>query len=93
MPKIVYLLTSTTPSCYKKGLTTLIPKCKNPSQFRPITLSSILWRLFHKIITRRIEASINLDIKQKAFTRKNCIAENIILLTNIICQNKQKLTP
>ena len=92
----IYLLTSTAPSCYKKGLTTLIPKCKkpsDPSQFRPITLSSILCRLFHKIIARRIEASIKLDIRQKAFTRRDGIAENIFLLKNIIYQHKQKLKP
>ena len=83
----IYLLISTASSCYKKGLTTLIPKCKkpsDPSQFRPITLSSILCRLFHKIIARRIEASIKLDIRQKAFTRRDGIAENIFLLKNII---------
>ena len=90
----IYLLTSTAPSCYKKGQTTLIPKCKklsDPSQFRPITLSSILCRLFHKIIARRIEVSIKLDIRQKAFTRRDGIAENIFLLQNIIYQHKQKL--
>ena len=36
----IYLYTSTAPSIYTKGITTLIPKCKHPtipSQFRPIT--------------------------------------------------------
>ena len=92
----IYLLTSTAPSCYNKGLTTLIPKCKrssDPSQFRPITLSSTLCRLFHKIIARRIESMIKIDIRQKAFTRRDGIVENIFLLTNIIYQHKQKLKP
>ena len=54
---------------------------------------SVLYRLFHIIIATRIETSINLDIRQKAFARRYGIAENIFLLKNIIYQHKQKLIP
>ena len=91
----IYLYTSTAPSIFKKGITTLIPKCKHPtipSQFRPITLSSILCRLFHKFIARRLESIITLDSRQKAFTKRDGIAENIFLLKNIIYQHKNNQT-
>ena len=92
----VYLLTSTAPSIFKSGLTSLIPKCKHtrdPSKFRHITMSSLINRLFHKILAKRIENIIVLDPRQKAFIKRDGIAENIFLLKNIIYQHKQKLRP
>ena len=92
----VYLLTSNAPSVFKSGLTSLIPKCKHtrdPSKCRPITMSSLINRLFHNILAKRIENTIVLDPRQKAFIRRDGIAENISLLKNIIYQDKQKLRP
>ena len=54
----IYLISSTAPSAFKLGLTTLIPKTKHstePYQYRPITVSSILGRVLHKMLPRRIE--------------------------------------
>ena len=34
-----------------------------------------------------------MDLRQKAFIRRDGIADNIFLLKNIIYQNKQKLRP
>ena len=54
----IYLLTSTAPSIYKSGLTSLIPMCKHtrdPSKCRPIMISSLINRLFHKILAKHIE--------------------------------------
>ena len=92
----VYLLTSNAPSVFKSGLTSLIPKLKNtkdPSKFRPITMSSLINKLFHKILAKRIENTIALDPRQKACIRRDSIAENMFLLKNIIYQHKQKLNP
>ena len=77
-------------------MTSLIPKLKNtkdPSIFRPITNSLLINRLFHKILAKRIENTIVLDPRQKAFIRRDGIADNIFLLKNIIYQHKQKLRP
>ena len=44
----IYIISSTAPSAFKLGLTTLIPITKHspePSQYRPITMSSIFYRL------------------------------------------------
>ena len=60
----IYLISSTAPSAFKLGLTTLIPKTKHstePSHYRPITMSSIFCRLFHKMLARRIENTISLN--------------------------------
>ena len=83
----IYLLTGLCPEQFKEGLTTLIPKSKrpsNPAEFRPITVSSMAARLLHKIITKRIEKNVTLNPRQKAFLRRDGIAENIFLLKNII---------
>ena len=51
-------------------------------------MSSLINRLFHKILAKRIENIIVLDPRQKAFIRRDGIAENIFLLKNIIYQHK-----
>ena len=56
-------------------------------------MSSLINRLFHKILAKRIENTIVLDPRQKAFIRRDGIAENIFVLKNIIYQHKQKLRP
>ena len=94
----VYLLTSNAPFVFKSGLTSLIPKLNNtkdPSKCRPIglyiTVSTLINRLFNKILAKRIENTIALDPRQKAFIRRDGIYENIFLLKNIIYQHKQNL--
>ena len=92
----IYLISSTAPSAFKLGLTTLIPKTKHstePSHYRPITMSSIFCRLFHKMLARRIENTISLNPRQNAFVRRDGIAENIFLLKSIIYQHKNALRP
>ena len=92
----IYLISSNAPSAFKLGLTTLIPKTKHstePSHYRPITMSSIFCRLFHKMLARRIENTISLNPRQKAFVRRDGIDENIFLLKSIIYQHKNALRP
>ena len=56
-------------------------------------MSSIFCRLFHNILARRIENTISLNPRQKAFVRYDDIAENIFLLKSIIYQHKNVLRP
>ena len=56
-------------------------------------MSSLINRLFHKILAKRIENTIALDPRQKVFIRRDGIAEKMFLLKNIIYQHKQKLNP
>ena len=92
----IYLISSTAPSAFKLGLTSLIPKTKHstePSHYRPITMSSIFCRLLHKMLARRIENTISLNPRQKYFVRRDGIADNIFLLKSIIYQHKNALRP
>ena len=92
----MYLISSTAPFAFKLGLTTLIPKTKystEPSHYRPITMSLIFCRIYHYILARRIEKKIRLNPRQKAFVRRDGIAENIFLLKNIIYQHTNALRP
>ena len=68
----IYLISSTKPSTFKLGLTTLIPKTKHnteQSHYRPITMSSIFCKMFYKMFTRRIENTISLNPRQKALKK------------------------
>ena len=75
---------STASSAFKLGITTKTKHSTEPSHYRPITMSSIFCRLFHKMLARRIENTISLNPRQKAFVRRDGIAENIFLLKYII---------
>ena len=92
----IYIISSTAPSAFKLGLTTLIPTTKlstELSQYRPITISSIFCRLFHKMFARRIENTMSLNPQKKAFVRRDGIADNIFLLKYIIYQHTNALLP
>ena len=54
-------------------------------------MSSIFCCLLHYILARRIENTISLNSRQKAFVRRDGIAENIFLLKTIIYQHKNAL--
>ena len=54
-------------------------------------MTSLINRLFNKIIATIIENTIVLDPRQKAFIGRYGIAENIFVLKNIIYQHKQTL--
>ena len=91
----LYLGIATTPSCFKVGITALIPKVpgtNDPSKFRPITMSPILSRIFHKILARRLEKTLDMDGRQKAFLRRDGVAENFTILRNMITDSK-RVTP
>ncbi|XP_003373115.1 retrovirus-related protein [Trichinella spiralis] len=69
--------------------TSLIPKTDNPrpdaEDYRPITIASCIYRLFSKIVTRRLENCISLHPRQKAFRPGTDGAfDNITTLTTIV---------
>ncbi|KRX12854.1 Retrovirus-related Pol polyprotein from type-2 retrotransposable element R2DM [Trichinella nelsoni] len=67
----LFLLARHMPQQLKDCRTTLIPKTDDPrpdvEDYRPITVASSLYRLFSKIVTRRLEDSLSLHPRQKAF--------------------------
>lgn len=72
-----WLCGSCPPSGFREGTTTLIPKraeATQPSEYRPITNATIIARLFHRLMARRLEDSIPLSPRQKAFRRGDGLA-------------------
>ncbi|KRZ82814.1 Retrovirus-related Pol polyprotein from type-1 retrotransposable element [Trichinella sp. T8] len=67
----LFLLARHIPQQLKDCRTTLIPKTDDPrpdaEDYRPITVASCLYRLFSIIETRRLEDSLSLHPRQKAF--------------------------
>ena len=76
------------PSAWKENRTTLIPKINRPSSlvenWRPITISPILGRIFSSIIDGRIRRGIVLNMRQKGFTSENGCKINIELLNSAL---------
>lgn len=78
-----FLLIGKTPEDLLESRTALIPKkdgAERPEDFRPITVSSVLIRTFHKILAMRMMKNIKLDERQKAFRKVDGCAENVFLL-------------
>ena len=80
------------PNSWVRGRTTLIPKkpgAADPGDFRPITVTSVLLRLFHKIIAARLMAAAPLPNKQKGFAPEEGVAANILLVQRLL-QNARR---
>lgn len=74
------------PESLCQSRTVLLPKTKNASEpglFRPITMSSVIIRTFHKILANRLK-KIELDPRQRAFREGDGCAENIVLLDMVL---------
>lgn len=90
------VLVQRVPTSLRGARTTFIPK-KSPakcySDFRPITVSSVLLRLYHRILAKRILSSLDFDYRQRAFTPVDGCAENVFLLASVLEDAQQKLRP
>lgn len=76
--------------------TTLIPKkneASEPGEFRPITVSSIFARTFHKVLANRMGRCIKLDERQKAFRPIDGCSENIFLMDFALRYSRQNFKP
>ena len=81
------------PSCLKRSRTVFIPKkskCREPKDFRPISVTSVFLRLFNKMLAKRIVNLAKFDYRQKAFLPIDGCAENIVLLEALIKEAKSK---
>jgi hypothetical protein len=81
------LLTGEVPNSFLVSRTVLIPKVKpptGPGDFRPISISSALCRLFHKAIARRLEKTSGMAEVQRAFREIDGTAVNTLMLDSIL---------
>ena len=89
----IWSLTGKAPEAFKRGITVLVPKNQTglePKDFRPITMGSILCRLFHKLLAERVEKLYEISGSQKAFRKGDGLAENVYILTNVIADRKAR---
>ena len=68
-------------------------KKNDPGNYRPISIGSIIRRLFSKILHNRIESIVELDKRQKGFTKVQGCSINIHTLNASIVQSKHNLQP
>ena len=83
----VWLLAGCVPSQLLEGRTILIPKIAgsaSPAEHRPITVSSILVRLFHKVLAKRLDQLCPSSLRQKAFKEGDGLYENVLILKSVL---------
>ena len=84
------------PSVIHDGITSLLPKSAEaqlPRDYRPITVATIVARLFHRLLARRLESLIPLSPRQKAFRHRDGLADNIWLLQSTLQDRTQGQKP
>lgn len=88
----LFLLCGRIPAGLKGATTVFIPKkgeLLSPSNFRPLSMSSVILRLFNKILAKRVVMSTSFDYRQRAFLPMDGCCENIILLEAILDRAKR----
>lgn len=82
------------PSEWRKNRTTLIPKVGKDTcdakNWRPITISSMLSRIYSAMIERRLRRALKQNERQKGFTEANGCYENIRIFSEAIKMAKKK---
>ena len=92
----LWLCCGCSPTAFRDGITTLIPKSaesQQPGEYRPITVTTIVARLFHRILAKRCERHIPLSPRQKAFRRGDGLCDNIWLLRSTLQDRTRSRKP
>ena len=81
------------PTSFLSSWTTLIPKSKIPAsagdyRVTPISVTSIVCRLYHKLLSRRVELALRLHHSQRAFRAVDGVAANLTVLDCVISDSK-----
>lgn len=92
----IFLWCGRIPGFLLESKTTLIPKkyeLQSPGDLRPITVSSVITRTFHKILANRMSKHVQLDERQKAFRNIDGCADNILTLDLLLRLHHGKHKP
>ena len=88
-----FLLEERLPSTLQSGRVTFIPKVPTPtapSQFRPITVASMLVRVFHRVLATRFASVVALDPLQFAFQARDGVLEATSALHAALVEAKSR---
>jgi len=80
----LWLLCECPLSAFREGITTLVSKSfdsKQPGEYRPFTVASIVACLFHRVLAMRLEDDVPLSPRQSAFRRGDGLVDNVCILT------------
>ena len=91
----VFLIYEKLPEALMGGMCSLIPKVqtpKEPTDYRPITVTSKLRRLFHSVLNSRL-ADIPLSVRQKGFRSVDSCAENTFILKELLSRARKNVKP
>ena len=92
----LWLLSGYLPSTLREGETVLLPKVSGtgaPNEFRPIMISNIVVRCFHRIMAQQMEMHLPLSLCQKAFRRGDGIADLVWFMQTVIKHHQDTLCP
>lgn len=82
-----FILLGKVPTSLKQSRTVFIPKkdkASEPRDYRPISVSSVLLRLFNNILANRLLKVAPLDPRQRGFLPVDGVCENIMLAEGLI---------
>ncbi|RXG59362.1 hypothetical protein Avbf_09278 [Armadillidium vulgare] len=86
-------MTGDLPPSMKGARTLLIPKSaspEGPGEFRPITITSVLTRCFHRILADRCSRGTTISPRQRGFVKADGCAENIVVLSSLLSNAQQE---
>ncbi|KAG7196443.1 hypothetical protein KM043_018829, partial [Ampulex compressa] len=90
----LFMVTGKQPTAWGKNRTILIPKeGKDPAQisnYRPLTISSLLCRLYWGIIDTKLRKKIKGTARQKGFVAERGCYNNVHILNEILAHSKVK---
>ncbi|KAK3922814.1 Retrovirus-related Pol polyprotein from type-1 retrotransposable element R2, partial [Frankliniella fusca] len=84
------------PKALRENRTTLLPKSGNlrsVTNWRPVTISSLLLRLIHKVLAGRLMEKIPLHASQRGFTQSDGLLANTHVLQTVIRERRRLAQP
>ena len=91
----IFMICGGLPDFLLVSRTVFIPKKKDsmePGDFRPITISPVLIRLFHKVLANRLK-TVSVDERQRAFRDTDGCSDNIFLLDLALRYTRRRISP
>ena len=90
----LWLLKGKIPDALRENRTILIPKTTSGldqvGNWRPLTISSVILRLYSKTLASRFMKSISLNTQQRGFMARNGCAENTFAVKTVLRRAKQQ---